>query len=114
MFGKKNKAFVSNGVVNLGPLFIDVASVFYQSLSASGGTDDVSAVLEFDKQQRVISIKNPTLNGKPKLPNPNSLEVINKLTTQIYGLSEINHLKELAISVIGGHLNAIPTYSKTA
>ena len=114
MFGKKNKTFVSNGVIDLGPLFIDVASVFYQSLSASGGTDDVSAVLEFDKQQRVINIKNPTVNGKPKVPNLKSLEVINKLTTQIYGLSEINHLKELAISVVDGHVSANPTYSKTA
>lgn len=114
MFGKKNKALLTNGVVDLGPLFIDIALVFYQSLSASGGTDDVSAILEFDKQQRVINIKNPTVNEKPKLPNPKSFEVINKLTTQIYKSSEINHLKELAISVVDGHLNANPTYSKTA
>src|SRR5437764_566655 len=55
--------------LNIGILFVQLGTELYRDLGKADGTSSLSATLEFDNQQRIVNIKNPLVDGVPKVPS---------------------------------------------
>ena len=96
--------------INLGPFFIEVASAFYRGVGKDDGSSEVTATLEFDEQHRVTNVKNPTVDGAPAVPQPEMLEEINSMTTELNTLPSIHHIKALSFSIKDGAVQTDASY----
>lgn len=96
---------------NLAPFFIEVASELYRGIGAPNGQSEVSATIEFDQQQRVGNIRNPLVDGKPKIPPFQAVEKISDMMSSKFRNAPNNYkVKSLEVSIKSGDVNTQAQY----
>ena len=108
MFFKKRAAAPAQ--INTGMLFLELATQLYKGLGRADGTSLLSATLEFDKQQRVINIKNLLIDGVLRMPPLGTVTAMNDVAEPMTGLPANQKLKALAIRIEGGRISTDAEY----
>ena len=91
-------------------LFVQIGAELYEGIGLADGSSTVTALLEFDDRQRVSSIKNPVVDGSPKVVPFETIEAINTLAAPLAGLPENQKLKSLKIEIENGQINTNTEY----
>lgn len=109
MFFKK-KVATPTSFVDMGKLFIDIATQLYSSLGDVGGKSSLSAVLEFDDQQRVISVKDLFVDGVLRMPPADTIAAMNVLAQPMVSAPADQKLRSLKISILDGRISTDVRY----
>lgn len=92
-------------------IFIEIARLLYKDIGPEDMSSSLSAILNFDKEQRVSRFENLAIDGLPKIPSFKVTEEINNIAAQIKTLPKKYLLKQLKIAVEpGGKVNTQAVY----
>ncbi|MFZ1801517.1 MAG: hypothetical protein WBP14_03800 [Candidatus Saccharimonas aalborgensis] len=108
MFFKKKSP--SNHAFDTATLFAQIGAELYEGIGLADGSSTVTALLEFDEQQRVSNIKNPLVDGTPKIPPFETIEAINNLAAPLASLPENQRVRALEIEIENGQVNINAKY----
>lgn len=111
MFFKKKTLVLSDPAPNLGPLYTELATELYYGIGAAD-TMVLTATLEFDNEQRIASVKNPTVNGYTELPKPETIEKLNIIAAPLRSLPRMYQLKSLEVSLRDGRISTNAIYAE--
>lgn len=108
MFFKKKVP--DDHAINFVTLFVRIGAELYEGIGVPDGSSTVTALLEFDDQQRVNNIKNPLVDGVPKIPPFETIENINNLAAPLASLADNQKLRALNIEIENGQVNTKAEY----
>lgn len=91
-------------------IFHQIATTLFYGVNGGDDAASVTAQLSFDTQQRVSSIDGLLVNDAPKLPDPDVLEAINKVSAQLLAMDEKYRLKGLNVKVVDGGVSTSAEY----
>lgn len=91
-------------------IFTEITKTLFFGMNQGDNTATLSAQLSFDDQQRVSGVHNILINSVPKLPSPDLLEALNKISIQLMTLDEKYRLKGLDVRVTDGQFHTSADY----
>lgn len=87
-----------------------LVSKLYLEITEKNG-DAISGILNFDNDQKITEITNLFVNANPKIPAFELVEELNKISTELSTLPDLNKLKSLEIAVCSDmKMNIKPNY----
>jgi hypothetical protein len=96
---------------NFGAFLIEVATEFYKGIGTLDGQSEVTATLEFDEQQRISNILNPTVNGTLKVVPFQTVEKISDMmSSKLRNAPTKYKVRSLSVQIKNGDVNTNAQY----